>query len=58
MVATLANEDNKGRPFWIAKVIGIDKDSIKERIVVIKVHWYHITSPNTFTRKYVPKMIM
>jgi hypothetical protein len=40
MIAVLATEDPHGYPFWIAKIINIDKEN--EDVVVIEVHWYAI----------------
>jgi hypothetical protein len=36
MIAVLANEDPHGYPFWIGKVIKIDKENVD--VVTIEVH--------------------
>jgi hypothetical protein len=38
MIAVLATEDPHGYPFWIAKVINIEKEN--EDVIAIEVHWY------------------
>jgi hypothetical protein len=38
MIAVLATEDPHGYPFWIAKIINIDKET--GDVVAIEVHWY------------------
>jgi hypothetical protein len=38
MISILSTEDPHGYPFWIAKLIKIDKEN--EDVIAIEVHWY------------------
>ena len=57
LIATLADGDALGHPFWIAKVIELIKDDCQTILRSLKVHWYHTTSSNAFTGKYTLEMI-
>ena len=57
LIATLADGDVLGHPFWIAKVIDLIKDDSQTTILSLKVHWYHTTSKNAFTGKYTLEMM-
>ena len=57
LIATLADNDALGHPFWIAKVIELIKDENNSKLLSIKVHWYHTTCHNAFVGKYTLEMI-
>ena len=57
LIVTLADNDALGHPFWIAKVIELIKDENTNRLLSIKVHWYHKTCHNAFVGKYTLEMI-
>jgi hypothetical protein len=55
MIAVLATEDPHGYPFWIAKVIRIDKEN--EDVIAVEVHWY-ATSTHPFNGVYKQEMVV
>ena len=55
MIAVLATEDPHGYPFWIAKVIKIDKEN--DDVIAIRVHWY-ATSILPFNGVYKIDMVV
>jgi hypothetical protein len=55
MIAVLATEDPHGYPFWIGKVIKIEKEN--DDVIAIKVHWYE-TSTHPFNGVYKPEMVV
>jgi hypothetical protein len=57
LIATLAEDDELGHPFWIAKVLNVSKNEIDNKISSLKVHWYHTTCQNAFSGKYTLEMI-
>ena len=57
LIATLADGDDLGHPFWIAKVLELIKDEPRNKLLSLKVHWYHTTCQNAFTGKYTLEMI-
>ena len=57
LIVTLADGDELGHPFWIAKVIELIKDENQSLLLSLKVHWYHTMSPNAFTGKYTLEMM-
>ena len=57
LVATLAQDDELGHPFWIAKILEIMKDEEGNQVKSIVVHWYHTSSPDAFTGKYSLEMV-
>ena len=57
LVATLADNDDLGHPFWIAKVIELIKDESQTVLLSLKVHWYHTTNLNAFAGKYTLEMM-
>ena len=57
LIATLADGDTLGHPFWIAKVIELIKDESQLALLSLKVHWYHTTSQNAFLGKYTLEMM-
>ncbi len=57
LIVTLVDDDELGHPFWIAKVIELIKDESQTLLLSLKVHWYHTTSLNAFTGKYLLEMM-
>ncbi len=57
LIATLADNDDLGHPFWIAKVIELIKDESNQALISLKVHWYHTTNHNAFAGKYILEML-
>ena len=55
MIAFLVAKYPHGYPFWIAKVINIEKE--KEDVVEIEVHWY-ATSTHPFNGVYKLEMVV
>jgi hypothetical protein len=55
MIAVLATEDPHGYPFWIGKVIKIEKENVD--FFAIEVHWY-ATSTRPFNGMYKPEMVV
>ena len=55
LVATLAEGDEFGHLFWIAKIIEIIKDEQGNQVMSIVVHWYHTSSPYAFTGRHKQK---
>ena len=57
LIATLADVDDLGHPFWTAKVLELIKDEPHNKLLSLKVHWYHTTYQNAFIGKYTLEMI-
>ena len=57
LVATLAQDDELGHPFWIAIIIEIMKDEESNQVKSIVVHWHHTSSRDAFTGKYSLVMV-
>jgi hypothetical protein len=55
MIVVLVTEDPHGYPFWIGKVIKIEKKNVDA--AAIEVHWY-ATSTHPFNGVYKPKMVV
>jgi len=55
MILVLATEDPHGYPFWIGKVIKIEKEN--DDVIAIELHWY-ATSTHPFNGVYKPKMVV
>jgi hypothetical protein len=55
MIAVLATKDPHGYPFWIRKVIKIEKENVD--VVTIEVHWY-ATNTHSFNSVYKPEMVV
>ena len=55
MIAVLATEDACSNPFWIAKVIKVNKE--KEEFISIEVHWYAMDT-HPFDGVYNPEMVV
>jgi len=55
MIAVTATEDPHGYPFWIAKVIRIDKEN--EDVIEFEVHWY-TTSTHPFNSVYKKETVV
>ena len=54
-IAVLATKDPHGYPFWIEKVIKIEKEN--DDVIAIEVHWY-ATSTHPFNGVYKPEMVV
>ena len=57
MIATLAQDDPLGHPFWIAKVIEIQK-SMQGQVASIVVQWLRTTHTNPLKGNYAPKKVV
>jgi hypothetical protein len=57
LIATLAEDDELGHPFWIAKVLKVSRSEADNKLLSLRVHWYHTTSQNAFSGKYSLEMI-
>ena len=57
LVATLADNDELGHPFWIAKILEIMKDEQGNQVKSIVVHWYHTSAPDAFIGKSTLDMV-
>jgi hypothetical protein len=55
MILILSSKDPRGYPFWIGKVIKIEKEN--DDVIEIEVHWY-ATSTHTFNGVYKPEMVV
>jgi hypothetical protein len=55
MIAVLLIEDPHSYPFWIVKVINIEKEN--DDVIAIEVHWY-ATSTHSFNGVYMPDMVV
>jgi hypothetical protein len=55
MIAVLATEDPHGYPFWIGKVINIEKEN--DDVIAIEEHWY-ATSTHPFNGFYKTDMVV
>jgi hypothetical protein len=55
MILVLAIEDPHGYPFWIGKVIEIEKEN--DDVIAIEVHWY-VTSTHPFNGVYKLDMVV
>ena len=54
MIAVLATKYVQGSPFWIAKVMKVNKE--KEEFISIEVHWYAMDT-HPFDGVYKPYMV-
>ena len=54
MIAVLATEDSHVYPFWIAKVLKVNKEN--EEVISIDIHWY-ATNTHPFNGVYKLKMV-
>jgi hypothetical protein len=54
-LSVLVTKDPHGYPFWIGKVIKIDKEN--EYVIAIEVHWY-ATGTHPFNGVYKPEMVV
>lgn len=57
LIAMLAANDELGYPLWIAKVLKVSKIEADNKLLFLKVYWYHITCQNVFIGKYTLEMI-
>jgi hypothetical protein len=55
MIVVLATEDPHGYPFWIGKVIKIEKSN--DDVISFEVHWY-ATNTHPFNGVYKPEMVV
>jgi hypothetical protein len=55
MIAVLATKDPHGNPFWIGKVIKIEKEN--DDVIEIEVYWYE-TSMHPFNGVYKVEMVV
>ena len=55
MIAVLAIEDARGYPFWIEKVMKVNKEN--EEVISIEVHWYAIDT-HPFDGVYKLEMVV
>jgi hypothetical protein len=55
MIAVLVTEDPHGYPFWIGKVLKIEKEN--DDVIAIEVHWYAI-STHPFNAVYKLEMVV
>ena len=55
MIVVLATEDPHGYPFWIGKIIKIEKEN--DDVVAIEVHWY-ATITHPFNGVYKQEMVV
>ena len=58
MIATLAQDDPLGHPFWITKVIEIQKSMQGQVANSIVVQWFRTTHTNPLKGKYAPKIVV
>ena len=56
-MATLGGGDKLSHPYWIAEIIEIIKVDEGNQVKSIVVHWYHTSSKDAFTRKYLLEMV-
>ena len=57
MIATLAQDEPLGHPFWIAKVIEIQK-SMQGKVASIVVQWFRTTHTNPLKGKYAREIVV
>ena len=55
MIVVLEEGDPLGNPFWVVKIINVNKGN--EDIKVVEVHWY-ATNIHPFNGVYKPKMVV
>ena len=57
LIATPAEGNELGHPFWIGKVIEVLMHEDQNKIKSLKVHWYSTRCKNAFTGKYTLEMM-
>lgn len=54
MIVVLVTEDPHGYPFWVAKVLEVNKES--KEVISFEIHW-HATNKHPFNGVYKPEMV-
>ena len=57
LIATPAEGNDLGHPFWIGKVLEVIMHDDQNKLNSLKVHWYSTRCKNAFTGKYTLEMM-